>query len=541
MSALFLSYRRDDSSGYAGRLFDTLVARFGRENVFMDIETLEPGLDFIDGIDRAIRSCGAVVAMIGPNWLSATNSQGGRRLDDPKDFIRLEIATALKRGVRVIPVLVHDAAMPSEDELPEPLRPLCRRQSFEISDSRWEFDVGRLADVLEPVIAESAAATAPASGGNRANGEPQTRGTPPGGGPSPGSNRTGPIAALAVLLAAVLAGGWWFGLRQVAEPEATSVTTVPEPPFEEGPSPTLQTPAMGPSAAATQGDEPAAGNEPAKIVSEAPPSPPPQTSEPRSDVVAEPRPIAPPEVPVPTPAATERSAEEMERQAQAEMIAELLERARIDREELRLTRPAGENAYERYRQVLELDPDNAEAQEGLQGIVGRYHGLVEDALVRGAFDTAERHLESARSVDPGADWLLPMQEEIERGRLRAARSAAPARAAPQTRPGRAGDPEACLRDCERRDQVCRDEIDPEVEANCRRERTAECDQRHDDCMSDVSKLVIWGRASLKSECAGVHAQCERATAEECANAARTANAVCDRRLEQCFEACRAVR
>ena len=155
MSAIFLSYRRDDSSGYAGRLFDNLAERFGRERVFMDIETLEPGMDFVAGIDRAIESCGAVIAMIGPNWAKAQDGEGRRRLDNPHDFIRLEITSALTRNVRVIPVLVHNASMPSEQELPEPLRPLCRLQASEISDNRWEFDVRRLADAVEPLIAEA--------------------------------------------------------------------------------------------------------------------------------------------------------------------------------------------------------------------------------------------------------------------------------------------------------------------------------------------------------------------------------------------------
>ena len=119
MSAIFLSYRRDDSSGYAGRLFDNLSERFSRERVFMDIETLEPGMDFVAGIDRAIESCGAVIAMIGPNWVKAQDGEGHRRLDNPHDFIRLEITSALTRGVRVIPVLVHKASMPLEQELPE--------------------------------------------------------------------------------------------------------------------------------------------------------------------------------------------------------------------------------------------------------------------------------------------------------------------------------------------------------------------------------------------------------------------------------------
>ena len=153
--SIFISYRRNDSSGYAGRLFDDLAQRFGREQVFTDIETLEPGVDFVEGIDQAIKLVGAVIVLIGPSWTKATDSSGHRRLDNPHDFIRLEITAAIKRGVQVIPVLVHGAVMPQEQELPEPLRPLCRLQACEISDDRWESDVSRLGDALAPSIAES--------------------------------------------------------------------------------------------------------------------------------------------------------------------------------------------------------------------------------------------------------------------------------------------------------------------------------------------------------------------------------------------------
>ncbi|MGB5762803.1 MAG: toll/interleukin-1 receptor domain-containing protein, partial [Sedimenticolaceae bacterium] len=202
MSAIFLSYRRDDSSGYAGRLFDNLAESFGRERVFMDIETIEPGMDFVAGIDRAIESCGAVIAMIGPNWINAQDANGRRRLDNPRDFIRLEITSALTRGVRVIPVLVHNASMPPEQELPEPLRPLCRLQACEISDNRWEFDVRRLTDVIDPLIAEpeqspTAAATA-AKAAAEATSTTKAPGRKAGGGPTAWL-----VAVAALILAAV--------------------------------------------------------------------------------------------------------------------------------------------------------------------------------------------------------------------------------------------------------------------------------------------------------------------------------------------------
>ena len=102
-SGIFISYRRDDSSGHAGRLADRLVEHFGRNRIFVDTDTIEPGEDFVTAIERAVGSCEILVAVIGRHWLSAG---GTGRLNDPNDFVRLEIATALRRDIRVIPVLV---------------------------------------------------------------------------------------------------------------------------------------------------------------------------------------------------------------------------------------------------------------------------------------------------------------------------------------------------------------------------------------------------------------------------------------------------
>src|SRR5215469_14357730 len=109
---VFISYRREESSYAAGRLADRLTGRFGAEQVFIDVETIEPGVDFAEAISRAVGACVVLVAVIGPGWLAAADKRGGRRLDDPDDLVRLEIGTALVRGVRVIPVLVEGAVMP---------------------------------------------------------------------------------------------------------------------------------------------------------------------------------------------------------------------------------------------------------------------------------------------------------------------------------------------------------------------------------------------------------------------------------------------
>ena len=152
---IFINYRREDSAGYSGRLFDRLSGRFP-ERVFMDIDTIEPGIDFFDVIEEAVGCCEVLIVVIGREWLFLTDSTGRRRLDDPNDFVRLEIAAALDRNIRIIPVLVGDAAMPRPEDLPPDLGKLTRRNAIELSDVRWAFDVDRLIQAIEMVLQEKA-------------------------------------------------------------------------------------------------------------------------------------------------------------------------------------------------------------------------------------------------------------------------------------------------------------------------------------------------------------------------------------------------
>ena len=149
---MFISYRRDESAGYAGRIADRFTEHFGKDRVFRDIDSIEPGLDFAEAIESAIGSSGVMLAVIGKNWLTATDAAGRKRLQDPRDYVRMEIAAALQRNMRVIPVLVQGASMPGTDELPEDLAPLTRRNAFELHDSSWRDDVGRLISALERVL-----------------------------------------------------------------------------------------------------------------------------------------------------------------------------------------------------------------------------------------------------------------------------------------------------------------------------------------------------------------------------------------------------
>lgn len=162
-SAIFISYRCEDSAGYAGRLFDRLSRDFpGR--VFMDIDTIEPGTDFVEVINQAVGCCEVLIVMIGNQWLSLSDANGRRRLDNPSDFVRLAIAEGLERGIRIIPVLVEGAAMPRPEDLPPEIAKLTRRNAIELSDARWDFDVERLIHTIEGVLHERApSALAPAA------------------------------------------------------------------------------------------------------------------------------------------------------------------------------------------------------------------------------------------------------------------------------------------------------------------------------------------------------------------------------------------
>lgn len=150
--AIFISYRRDDTEGEAGRLFDDLTRTFGGKSVFMDVTDIKPGLDFRKVIDDNVATCGVLLAVIGPAWTTITGAAGERRLDDPNDFVRLEIASALARDIAVIPVLVHDAQMPHPDQLPDNLKDLAFRNSVEITHTRWNSDVQLLNDALAQYV-----------------------------------------------------------------------------------------------------------------------------------------------------------------------------------------------------------------------------------------------------------------------------------------------------------------------------------------------------------------------------------------------------
>jgi len=149
MAEIFLSYRRQDSQSATGRLAERLDAHFGAERVFRDHDDIAAGLDFAESIRRAIQSATVLLVVIGPRWLAALDGAGRRRLDDPGDFVRLEIELALQGEVAIVPVLVEGATMPSAAELPASIAALSRSQAVELSDLRWRYDVDRLIETLQ--------------------------------------------------------------------------------------------------------------------------------------------------------------------------------------------------------------------------------------------------------------------------------------------------------------------------------------------------------------------------------------------------------
>ncbi|MGZ9067093.1 MAG: toll/interleukin-1 receptor domain-containing protein [Burkholderiales bacterium] len=234
MSRIFISYRREDSDIWAGRLADELRKHFPVEQVFQDIASIDPGADFPTVLEEALATAAVMLVVIGPRWLSATDKNGRKRLESPADFVHQEVAESLRSpAVRVFPLLVNGALMPAEEELPDPLKPLARRNAIELTVRHWASDVAQLVQTLKrsPGVAETSVSEEAASRSanhrderraeearfparDAARSEETTqefRSRPPPPSTSAGSTQQGrqwaaPLIALAVLL--VLGGGW---------------------------------------------------------------------------------------------------------------------------------------------------------------------------------------------------------------------------------------------------------------------------------------------------------------------------------------------
>ena len=193
---VFISYRRDDAAGMAGRLYDRLIRSIPKKSVFMDVDAMKPGLDFVKQLDQHVADCGMVLALIGPHWTTAADENGKRRLDNPHDYVRLEIASALRREIPVVPVLLEGATVPREAELPDDLKLLARRHAVELRHGRFGSDV--------ELILEAITDTQPRQSG-----------------------RARIIAAaVVVILVAGFGAYWWLGFPPTATQGASPVPVV---------------------------------------------------------------------------------------------------------------------------------------------------------------------------------------------------------------------------------------------------------------------------------------------------------------------------
>jgi TIR domain len=163
---VFISYRRDDSAGYTGRVRDRLERELGRNLLFMDVDGIPLGTNFSKVLHEEVAKCGVLLAMIGPSWPDARDEHGNRRLDDPNDFVRIEIAAALQRNIPVIPILLEGASIPKATQLPEDLKELALRNGMEIRHASFQDDMNRLVRGLKGQSDQGAADGVHLAGGN---------------------------------------------------------------------------------------------------------------------------------------------------------------------------------------------------------------------------------------------------------------------------------------------------------------------------------------------------------------------------------------
>jgi hypothetical protein len=238
---IFVSYRRSDSEAYADRLCGTLMRHFGKQQIFMDVDAIKAGEDFIEVIENAVGACDILLAVIGRQWLTA-NDGSSRRIDNPNDFVRLEIATALQQNIRVIPVLVQGAAMPQAHELPDDLARLARKQACEISRRNWDEDVGRLINDIKAISKSSSSSSLRSV--SLSNPQQPTPGFP-------ANKRLATLIGVALLFLIAISVRWLYvarsGVNKQAQQATTNANSAPETstptlPINEGaPTPAQQT------------------------------------------------------------------------------------------------------------------------------------------------------------------------------------------------------------------------------------------------------------------------------------------------------------
>lgn len=516
MSAVFISYRRDDSAGHTGRLYDHLYEKLGKEYVFMDIDTIEPGMDFVEAIDKEIKGCSVLIVVIGDEWLTASD-ENGRRLDDPNDFIHIEIRSALRRDLRIIPVLVKGAKMPAASDLPDDIAALSRRHALELSDSRWNYDIKRLLTTLATSLEKADDRKKELADQDKitlAQGDDKKE--------TLVAEKISPVThneknSILRYLIPVLGVGLIVSLLIIywqSEPVTNEKT-------REILGSEMDDKVADPTISITTETEPKES----------------------TDKVIESR-IGP-----------EHS--EIQQQIEKETrIKTLLIGASRDVSAFRLTSPASNNAVEKYKEILELEPDHPAALEGIKIVAGKYMGLARSALTKGQLEKADIHLGKARYLFPTITGAENLQENIasERRQSNKQQQAEYAREAQrkaqrEAQIARERDAERLAQQEQARIKSCRNDCDNEFHAcqkkqkttpanNCGEKANAECKEAHEACLNDPQVYILWGEFGTEAECNGRWQQCIDKQTQHCKEQASPEISGCGPAFTSCKSSCR---
>jgi hypothetical protein len=256
---VFISYRRHDGAKDARAVFERLRREFGNDRVFMDLEGISPGEDFVEALERQLDGCSVLVALMGRNWAGAGNVDGERRIDDENDFVRIELRAALTRGIKVFPVLIDGASPPKQTELPQDLRPLVRRQAISLDYAKFDDDLARLSRAIRQVLGSDEAPSGSGSGRENQNSTAASLKAPPT--PSrhldssetrPGSPGYGVAAWVTAIIVTAIAtgGGWWsWKSRNLQARPANAAVDAKEDSSSSAPPAGAQVPVANASAA----------------------------------------------------------------------------------------------------------------------------------------------------------------------------------------------------------------------------------------------------------------------------------------------------
>jgi hypothetical protein len=228
---IFISYRRRDDPGGAGRLFDALNEAFDPDRLFLDVDSIEPGQDFEDVIEDRVAKSAVLLAVIGQHWVDATDDRGNRRLDNPQDYVRMEIETAMKQNKRVIPVLIGDARMPAAEVLPESIRKLARHNAVMLRYERFHDDITNLVSALKRAMGDDLAPPAAVQPVGLYASTPQQQSV---GWPAKLLQARVPLLA-SVVVAALVGGGAYLYTDLYSDSDSSSGGTVYQPSSVPGP------------------------------------------------------------------------------------------------------------------------------------------------------------------------------------------------------------------------------------------------------------------------------------------------------------------